>query len=65
MNGNYSLCTIFRLEKEKYVCYHMYNKEEIKQQSKNNQIICDRNEMIKSKTPKAEKIKSLQTHKRK
>ena len=33
-NENYSLCTTFRLEKEKYVCYHMYNKEEIKQQSK-------------------------------
>ena len=33
-NRNYSLCTIFRLEKEKNLCYHIYNKEEIKQQSK-------------------------------
>ena len=33
-NGNYSLCTTFRLEKEKNLCYHTYNKEEIKQQRK-------------------------------
>ena len=49
---NYSVCTIFRLEKRKSLCYDMYNKEEIKQQSKKeksdnqNQIICDRNEKI-------------------
>ena len=49
---NYSLCTIFRLEKGKKLCYHIYNKEEIKQQRKE-----------KSKTPRAERSKSLQTHK--
>ena len=75
-NGNYSVCTIFRLEKEKKLCYHIYNKEEIKQQSKKeksdnqNQIICDRNDKIQKlkfqkQDPKNCKIKSLQTHKRK
>ena len=33
-NGNYSVCTIFRLEKGKKTCYYIYNKEEIKQQRK-------------------------------
>jgi len=34
-NRNYSICTTFRVEKQKIMCYYMYNKEEIKQQSKN------------------------------
>ena len=53
-NEKYAVCTIFRLEKEKKLCYHIYNKEEIRQKSKNqeksdnqNQIICDRNEKIR------------------